>query len=217
MRVGLDEAGKGPVIGSMFAAAVATPAPDRLPSGIDDSKILSDARRESLFEMLTEAECVYTATAEITPAKIDAQDSDMNTLTVQAHAGALKELLAAIPGESHQVIADAGDTDAERFGVRVATRCGADIDVRAVHGADGTYPIVGAASIVAKTAREDHVAALRETYGAVGSGYPSDPETRAFLESYLETHGELPSCARASWATSRRLRAASAQSSLEDF
>ena len=66
-------------------------------------------------------------------------------------------------------------------------------------------------------ARDDHVASLAETYGAVGSGYPSDSATREFLREYVSEHGELPDCARASWKTSEDVLAAAEQSALDYF
>ena len=217
MRVGLDEAGKGPVLGSMFVAAVAAPSPSALPTAVDDSKQLTDTRRQELYQTLTDDDRVYTATAEITPDEIDAPETDMNTLTVNGQARALEALLERLNTVPEQVVADASDVDAARFGRRLTERCPTAIDITAAHGADSQYDIVGAASVVAKTAREEHVTALCDEYGPVGSGYPSDPQTRSFLRSYLEIHGDLPPCARHSWATSRRLRAATAQSSLEEF
>jgi RNase HII (EC 3.1.26.4) len=71
-----------------------------------------------------------------------------------------------------------------------------------------------AASILAKHEREQHVAALREQHGDVGSGYPSDPVTQTFLEDYVDTHGELPACARRSWQTSQDALNAAAQTEL---
>ncbi|NNC25056.1 ribonuclease HII, partial [Salinisphaera sp. USBA-960] len=74
-----------------------------------------------------------------------------------------------------------------------------DVDLVAEHGADETHAIVGAASIVAKVARDNHVAALADEYGDVGSGYPGDTATREFLRAYVREHGSLPGCARESW------------------
>jgi len=51
----------------------------------------------------------------------------------------------------------------------------------------------------------------------VGSGYPSDPTTRAFLAGYVEEHGELPDCARTSWSTCDDVLAAARQSTLGEF
>jgi len=211
MRFGVDEAGKGPVLGSMFAAAVRAD-PDSLPDDVGDSKGITPERRERLDEQIrTVADAI--SVAEIPVARIDDPETDMNTLTVAAHA----EALAGVAQAGLAGMVDAGDTDAERFGRRVAERVEPTVDLVAEHGADETAPLVGAASIVAKVARDSHVAALTEAYGDVGSGYPSDPTTREFLSEYVETHGELPECARESWSTCEDVLAAAKQSTLDGF
>lgn len=210
MAFGVDEAGKGPVLGSMFAAAVAGDPAD-LPDGVADSKRLAPERRDELDERIR-ARCAV-GVAEIPVARIDDPETDMNALTVAAQADALSQV--ASDGLAGHV--DAGDVDAERFGRRVADAVTADVDITAEHGADDEYDIVAAASVVAKVARDAHVEALAAEYGEVGSGYPSDPTTRGFLEAYVSEHGGLPDCARASWQTSRDVLAAAEQSALGEF
>ena len=211
MRFGVDEAGKGPVLGSMFAAAVRAD-PGALPDGVGDSKGIAPAKRERLdTEIRAAADAV--AVAEIPVARIDDPETDMNTLTVAAHA----EALSGVATDGLAGLVDAGDTDAERFGRRVADRVDATVEITAEHGADETDPLVGAASIVAKVARDSHVEALAATHGEVGSGYPSDPTTRDFLAGYVEHHGELPDCARSSWSTCDDVLAAAQQSTLGEF
>ncbi|MFC6757159.1 MULTISPECIES: ribonuclease HII [Haloarcula] len=211
MRFGVDEAGKGPVLGSMFAAAVRA-EPDALPDGVGDSKGIAPATRERLDgDIRAGADAV--AVAEIPVARIDDPETDMNTLTVAAHA----EALSGVATDGLAGLVDAGDTDAERFGRRVADRVDATLSLTAKHGADETDPLVGAASILAKVARDSHVERLADAHGDVGSGYPSDPTTRAFLADYVERHGELPECARSSWSTCEDVLAAAEQSSLGDF
>ncbi len=210
MKFGVDEAGKGPVLGSMFAAAVRTD-PETLPEGIDDSKRLSERRRERLAEALRGDERIGIGIVELPPRRIDA--GNMNDLTVAAHAEALADVVE--PGDVGRC--DAGDVDADRFARRVADRLPVAATVRAAHGADADDPLVGAASIVAKSAREAHVEALADEYGDVGSGYPSDPTTRSFLSTFVESTGELPDCARSSWSTCTDVLEAAEQSALEDF
>jgi len=207
---GVDEAGKGPVLGSMFAAAVVGD-PEELPDGVADSKRLSAARREELDEQIRED--FEVGVAEVPVERIDDPETDMNALTVDAQACALDEIAA--DGLAGYV--DAGDVDEARFGRRVADGVTADVDVTAEHGADDEYALVAAASIVAKVARDSHVADLAAEYGDVGSGYPSDPTTREFLREYVREHGDLPDCARASWQTSRDALAAAEQSGLDEF
>jgi ribonuclease HII len=195
----------------MFAAAVRAD-PATLPEDVGDSKGIAPDRREALDRAIRrQADAVVVA--EIPVARIDDPETDMNTLTVAAHAEALAEV--ATDGLAGTV--DAGDSDADRFGRRVADRVDATVELRAEHGADETDPLVGAASIVAKVARDAHVDGLAETYGDVGSGYPSDPTTREFLAEYVEREGELPACARTSWSTCADVLAAAEQASLGEF
>jgi len=218
MRLGVDEAGKGPVLGSMFAAAVRA-EPTALPDGVGDSKTIAPERRETLAtEIRSQADGI--GVAEIPVARIDDPETDMNSLTVAAHVEALAAVVEGARDDDTCVV-DAGDANAERFGRRVANGLDCDLDVAARHGADETDPVVGAASIVAKVARDAHVeelaAAYGEEFGDLGSGYPSDPATREFLRAYVEDRGDLPDCARRSWQTCADLLAAADQSSLADF
>ena len=217
---GIDEAGKGPVLGSMFAAAVRVSDPSVLPAGIDDSKNLAPARREELAAELRADDCATVGVAEIPVARIDGE-TDMNTLTVEAHA----EALAQVAEDRAEGLADAGDTSEERFARRVADRVPKEVDLTAKHGADEEHAVVGAASIVAKVERDAHVEALADEYAErhgpeyadLGSGYPSDPTTREFLETYVAENGCLPDCARRSWSTCEDVLADYQQSGLADF
>ncbi|WP_299265442.1 ribonuclease HII [Halorientalis sp.] len=214
MQFGVDEAGKGPVLGSMFAAAVRAD-PTVLPTGIDDSKNLAPARREGLADQLRADDRVDIAVAEVPPARVDDPETDMNTLTVAAQA----EALSGVVCDGDAGVVDAGDTDATRFGRRVADRIEGDLSITAEHGADEAYPLVGAASVLAKVRRDAHVTTLSAEYPEteVGSGYPSDPTTRAFLREYVAEHGDIPPCARRSWSTSQEVLAAAEQSALSEF
>ncbi|ELY59102.1 ribonuclease HII [Natronolimnohabitans innermongolicus] len=242
MPFGVDEAGKGPALGSMFAAAVYCPDPDNLPAGIADSKRLAPERREELAAAIRDDDRLRVGVAEVPTRRIDDPETDMNSLAVAAHAEAIDAALAGLEGESNDDLenpvsglCDACDTDAERFARRVHDACsiGAastpdatadsleiDLDLEARHGADDESPIVGAASIVAKVERDAHVESLSAAYDAyetVGSGYPSDPNTQAFLEAYVDDHGELPVCARESWSTCEKLLAEAEQTGLGEF
>lgn len=211
MQVGVDEAGKGPVLGSMFAAAVRAD-PSQLPDGIADSKQLTPARRETLASQIR-ASADEVAVGEITVREIDEPETDMNSLTVRAQARALQ----GVDCNEATIITDAGDTNAGRFGQRLARQVAGSLDITAEHGADDEYTIVGAASIIAKVKRDAHVEGLAERFGDIGSGYPSDPSTRRFLADYVDQHGELPPCARTSWQTSQDVLASAEQSSLGEF
>lgn len=212
-RVGADEAGKGPVLGPMVAAAVRA-RPGALPDGVDDSKRLSAGRRADLAARLRDAEGVAVGVAPVAVERIDDPATDMTGLTVAAHATAVE----AVAAPDDRVLADAADVDADRFGRRVAEAVDAPVEVVAEHGADAAHAAVGAASVVAKVERDRRMAALADEYGReVGSGYPSDPTTRAFLREYVAEHGRPPDCARTTWSTCDDLRAAAEQSALSEF
>jgi len=213
MPFGVDEAGKGPVLGSMFAAAVVAD-PEQLPSGIADSKTLTPETRETLAGELKADPNVSIGLGEVRVAEIDDPETDMNELTVTAQARALDD--AGITDATGYV--DAGDVDAKRFGRRVEREAAGDLTIRAEHGADEEYPLVGAASVVAKVARDAHVADLGENYDRpIGSGYPGDDRTRSFLESYVAETGDLPACARRSWQTCTDVLEAASQKKLGEF
>lgn len=210
MQFGVDEAGKGPVLGSMFAAAVRAP-PEALPDGIDDSKRLAATRREEIAAQLRGDDRIAVGVVEVAPGRIDS--ANMNDLTVAAHADAV----AAVARAGDFGLCDAADVDADRFATRVADSLEIAVEIDAVHGADASSDLVGAASIIAKSERESHVETLRERFGEVGSGYPSDPTTRSFLRRYLDEHGEFPPPTRQSWSTCASVRAELEQSGLGDF
>lgn len=220
MRLGADEAGKGPVLGPMVAAAVRA---DRsaVPDRIDDSKRLSPARREALAAALRAADGVEIGVAVVEVSRIDDPETDMNALTVAAQA----EALAAVAREGDRAVVDAGDVSESRFARRVreavagaGTReAGGGVDVEARHGADEDDPLVGAASVIAKVERDARIDAVAEEFGDVGSGYPSDPTTRAFLREFVRERGRLPACARTSWRTCDDVLAAAEQSALSEF
>jgi len=80
------------------------------------------------------------------------------------------------------------------------------IDITSEHKAEVKYPVVSAASILAKVERDALVKKIGENEGVeIGSGYPADPKTIQFLENYVKEHGSLPDFARRSWETSRNL------------
>jgi len=222
MELGSDEAGKGPVLGPMVVAAVATPDRSTLPAGLADSKELAPDRRQELAAELDATETVSIGVETIPVDRIDAPETDMNFLTVAGHAAAIDAALMGTTQEDEVApvtgLADAGDTSAERFGRRVRERCETTIELEARHGADGEDALVAAASIVAKVRRDEHIARLDHQYEAdVGSGYPSDPTTRQFLETYAAEHGEVPPCARRSWSTCDDVLEPVEQSGLGEF
>ncbi len=179
--------------------------------GVKDSKKLSPRRRESLYgDILRVCDRVYST--KITPTEIDSvvragkKYRRLNYLEAVYFARVIDELGAA------KVTVDASDAVPMRFQVNISDNLKSECRVFAAHKADRDYPLVSAASIVAKVERDREVARLREKHGDFGSGYPSDPTTRGFFTAMIMGGQPIPGYARKSWKTWLRL-----QESLEAF
>jgi ribonuclease HII len=199
MRAGVDEAGRGPVLGPLVVAGVRGPA-DAVPEDVDDSKALDADTRARLADAVRARDELRVAVRRVDAAEINERMADgatMNTLEAAAFADVLDELGAG------RALVDAVGTDAAAFAADLEERLApADVRVEARKRADATDPLVGAASIVAKRARDRRVDALAEEVGEpIGSGYPSDPTTRAFLEAWRRDHRKPPAFARRAWST----------------
>jgi ribonuclease HII len=106
----------------------------------------------------------------------------------------------------------------ERFGKDIKEELDFEIEIISKHGADETYPIVSAASIIAKTTRDYEVKKIKEELGSdLGSGYPSDETTIKFLEKWIHDYGELPPYTRRSWKTAQRILSQSKTKKIEDY
>lgn len=211
--IGVDEAGRGPVLGSLFVAAVAVDEPSSLPEGVADSKTLDPSTRARLATELAAADGIETAVVELDASTIDRRERSLTQLIAEAFAEAIDRLWR--PGWA--IYADAGEADTNRFAGRLRRFLPTEADPSVRIGGDATILVVSAASIVAKEHRERHVAELRNTHGDLGSGYPSDPRTRRYLATYVEEHRELPPFARASWRTCDDAIAAVEQASMDRF
>lgn len=212
-RFGVDEAGRGPVLGSMFIGYVEASSTD-LPGQVCDSKRLDNTTIHDLADELKEHPSIETGVVEVPVTKIDHHHSTLTALTARAMAEAIESNSRCSTG-----VVDACHPDPGVFEELILDSLThpQHIDVTARHHADDSVPEVQAASIIAKSAREHHVSNLRETYGEIGSGYPSDETTKEFLHSFAQEHGELPNCARTSWQTSRDIVDQLNQSALPDF
>lgn len=211
--IGVDEAGRGPVLGSLFVGAVAVHDRTVLPDGVADSKTLSPDTRSRLAEAIEVSDDITSTVVELTADEIDQSEQSLTELVARGFASAIDQLA----DEGTRAMVDTGEADTDRFTGRIERYLTTSIEVEAAIGADEFDPLVSAASIVAKEAREAHVAHLASEFGEIGSGYPSDPTTRRFIADYLEDHRELPTCARASWATSQDALAALEQAGLDEF
>ena len=224
MHIGVDEAGRGPVMGPMVVAAVAVHDQGELESlGVRDSKKLTPQRREELSEIIKRR---YPHSVLV----VEAEEIDdlravmtMNRLETKLFAKVIQMVMEGVEGE-HELYLDAADTVEGRFGEMVVEELTKMLwrkpplkNVVAEHGADNRYPVVSAASIIAKVERDRRIKILAEKIGDFGSGYPSDKRTIRFLKEYYEKHGVLPPGVRRTWRTIRHLIKERSQSTLEGF
>nr|WP_295161872.1 ribonuclease HII [uncultured Methanobrevibacter sp.] len=201
--LGIDEAGRGSVLGPMVIAGVIVPEKmekvlERM--GVKDSKKLAPHRRTILSRKLKkmfEYEIVVISAREIDEMRADGVNLN------EIEKNAMESILMKLNPE--KAIVDAVDVKAERFQENLRKDTG--VNVIAEHKADDKYIEVSAASIIAKAERDKQIEEINKEFiksGGIGSGYPSDPKTKDFLTNY--TYDEMPDFVRRSWATVAKLK-----------
>ena len=201
--LGIDEAGRGSVLGPMVIAGVIVPEKmdkvlERM--GVKDSKRLTPNRRTILSRKLKkmfEYEIVVISAREID--ELRASGVNLNEIEKNAMESNILKL------KPEKAIVDAVDVKAQRFQDNLCKDTG--FDVIAEHKADDKYIEVSAASIIAKAERDAQIQEINKEFiksGGIGSGYPSDPTTKKFLTNY--TYDEMPDFVRKSWATVAKMK-----------
>ncbi len=219
---GIDEAGRGPVIGPMVMAILACKPEDEeslKARGVKDSKLILPAKREELFKALQaqfEHEIIELSPEEIDSAVGSKNGDNLNKLEARTTALLIQRLSTRVPLQ--KVIIDSPAKDGAKYEAEVMASLKELMDkppeLQCEIKADLNYPVVGAASILAKVTRDMRMKMLSEEYGPVGSGYPADPITNQFLSrNWQEGHNFF----RKSWATYKKLQDTVGQASLSDF
>jgi ribonuclease HII len=198
---GIDEAGRGPLIGPMVIAAVVLDKEslqDLVNAGVRDSKKLSRSSRERLIPLIVERSLV-TIVVTLSPKDLD--DNNINTLEIRAIKGILKSILNIL-GFCPKTYIDLFAPYERIHEFREECQ-----DVVAEYGADSRYPVVSAASIVAKVLRDWHIDRIKDFIGDFGSGYPSDPKTREWISNVdTDTMRLISPFIRHKWSTLGKLR-----------
>ena len=186
--IGVDEAGRGPLVGSVVAAAVAFP-PDFRIDGLTDSKKLSEKKREVLYNQITR-EC-YWSFAQSNSNEID----QINILeaTMLAMKKAVEQLMLLLEDNS-QTISVLVD----------GNRCPDIENCRAIIKGDLTEPVISAASIIAKVTRDRQMIALDQKYPEYGFAKHKGYGTRAHLEA-LANFGPIQGQHRFTFAPVKKL------------
>jgi len=205
---GVDDAGRGPIIGPLVIAGVLFAEEDLRklkPLGVKDSKVLSPRRRETLAIEIRRLAVKYHVES-LSPAEIDKVVETRRRLhklnRLEAHT--MAKVIEVLKPDVAYV--DASDVIAERFKEHIMEKLPFPVRIVSEHKADATYPVVSAASIIAKVERDSAIQKLKDRYGDLGSGYVTDPKTLEFLEKWLAKHGSYPEFVRRSWKPAKELR-----------
>lgn len=209
MRIaGVDEAGRGPVLGPMVVACVVA-SRDKIEfmevAGVKDSKALTKRQRTRLARIIAEnADEILVrviSTQEIDAAVEGISYRNLNYL----EAGIAAEILNCLKTPVEIVYIDSPDPNPQRYAKLVQEKISKRFKIIAENDADKKYPIVAAASIIAKVERDKLIEELAKKYGNLGSGYPGDWRTISFLRKWIRDKGEPPPFARKSWKTVKKI------------
>ena len=222
LKLGIDDAGRGPVIGPMILCGVLideNTEKEFRSLGVKDSKQLTDKRREFLADLIREKAETFEVVI-ISPEEIEAHNKEgikLNEVEALACASIINKINKGF--KEMKVIIDCPSTSIEKWREFLVSKIKnpSNIGISCEHKADRNHIAVSAASIIEKSVREKEMAKLKEKYGnEIGSGYTSDPMTSKFLVKNvkkLNNHGIF----RKTWSTWKNAMAVSEQKKLHEF
>ncbi|XP_019151353.1 PREDICTED: ribonuclease H2 subunit A [Ipomoea nil] len=210
--MGIDEAGRGPVLGPMvYGSLYCARSYQKTLSTLNfaDSKTLKEEKREELFEELKTNGSIGWAVDVIDPRDLSAKmlkknKINLNEISHESAMGLVRRALDMGVLLSEVYVDTVGDPD--KYRLKLSERF-PSIKFVVAKKADSLYPVVSGASIVAKVTRDR---ALRdwvfdesaENMNRIfGSGYPGDPDTKAWLDHHKHLVFGFPSLVRFSWGT----------------
>ncbi|HLC46978.1 MAG TPA: ribonuclease HII [Candidatus Nanoarchaeia archaeon] len=212
---GIDEAGRGPVIGPLVIAGVAISeekAAALVSIGVKDSKMLSPKQRERMFDQIYEIADkieVHIIQPEEIDSAVESQNMNLNWLEADY---TIKILNAILPDKA---FIDCPSNNIMAYQNYLVAKLKKHIEMKVAHKADQTYPVASAASIIAKVTRDREIEILKQQIGEdFGSGYPSDPFTKAFI---VKNHKKYPHLFRKSWETYKAVAGLQKQKRLGEY
>ena len=217
MICGIDEAGRGPIVGPMVMAGVSASKKNlkKLEKlGIKDSKLLTKEKREELYDQIIDIVDDYDIIA-VSAQEIDEYNfSGINLNQMEALiAGKIINKLAP-----KKVWVDSPEpaNGGAKFGHMIQKHLKVDCEIIAEHKADLNYVIAGAASILAKVLRDREIEKIKTELGVnIGSGYPHDPLCINYLKDNFR--GPINKYLRKCWSTYKRLDEQENQTDLSNF
>ncbi len=215
MRImGIDEAGRGPVIGPMVICGYVLDEKKikKLEElGVKDSKLLSRHQREKMFEALKKLSDDHII-IKIPASKLNElmKEKNLNKIEIETMA---KIINSAKPD---RVIIDSPEVNTDKFVQKIRRHVKTDVDIVAENYADKKYPIVSAASVMAKVVRDREIEKIEKDMGmTIGSGYPGDEKTLKALDTMIRKG--LTKHVRKKWITYKRIRENYSQTTLKRF
>jgi ribonuclease HII len=196
--LGIDEAGRGCVLGDLVIAAFVVDGADDdtlRAAGAADSKSLAPARRIEARDRLAALGCV--SVHRVSARQID--EANLNHLEEAAIVALIVEHRPDVVRLDALGHPNTLPALRKRLQSQLPRRLRPEWTIEPK--ADVTWAVVGAASIFAKTLRDEVLDGWRPAYGDFGSGYPHDPKTRAWLSAWAETGRPWPEFVRTRWAT----------------
>lgn len=163
--------------------------------GIQDSKLLSPKKRQSLFgTILNIAESICICRISIEDIDFHVFRNNLNLLEAEAMAVTIRNM------KPYKTYVDSCDVNPSRYQKTVLGFLGKhDTKLVSMHHADRLNVVVSGASIIAKVIRDSEISKIRVRYGDIGSGYPSDKKTIRFVRDWYSEKNEIPPFARKSW------------------
>ncbi len=220
--LGIDDSGRGPVIGPMILAGVLTDSElekELKELGIRDSKKLTPRRREILAEIIRKKALSYNVKI-ISPREIDSRTKagiNLNKIEAIKSAEIINQMNKGL--DKIKVIVDCPSPNTRKWKAYLLTKIQniSNLNVSCEHKADVNYIAVSSASILAKSAREKEVRKIKKKLGIeFGSGYSSDPITRKFLSDHGGKH-KKEGIFRQTWSTWKNNQKKKEQKKLKDF
>ena len=198
--LGIDEAGRGSVIGPLVIGGWLMKRKkvrfvDRI--GVKDSKKLTSKTRTTVSRKIKKI--AQFETRIITAEEIDNLRLNGTNLN-QIETNAMVDIIKTFNPDLCYI--DCIDVNEQRFHDNIQ-KINPEMEVITEHKADDSYQIVSAASIIAKVERDKQLAIIRNEYGSVGSGYPSDKYTIEYLKSL---NNDFPPIVRKTWNTIKNLQ-----------
>ena len=204
--IGIDDAGRGPVIGPMILAGIIINAEDEkiIKSwNAKDSKLLTPLQRKAIAEKIKPK---FTHHIEISSPKEIDDSTNLNYLEAIKTANIINHLTKDI-NEKVNVIVDCPSVNIQAWSndVQELLEKPKKTILSCEHKADANHPVVSAASILAKERREEEIYKLKQKFQVeLGSGYPADPKTKKFIQENFDNK-KYTSIIRFSWNTIKKL------------